>query len=115
MWYMGEGNYRDMVEGKTTQVYIPLPKENTDTDYHVPVFGIAYYIGGGGCYFRRDAPDGDTMVTKREDILADSSVHILRYDIQGIPSNSGAYVFNCATVDNITRQRILDLVMIQGL
>ena len=111
-WYMGESNYRDMIEGKTVQVFLPLPREDTG-NYYIPVFGFAYYKGNGECFFRREGSDSNVEI-EREDKLAGGDLHVLRYDIHGMPSSSGIYVFNCAASGNTTKQIKIHLVMVQG-
>ena len=111
-WYMGESNYRDMIEGRSTRVYVPFISTAMNS---VSIFAFAYFKGGStNCYFWLEGSEHDIIKADSETGLPGGDGYRFRYDIKTATgsSRSGWYVFTCARAKIATIRRKLIYISI---
>ena len=108
---MGEGNYRDIVEGRPTHIYVPYISGASNS---VSIFAFAYYKGGSvDCYFQRE---NDIIKPNSKAGLPGGNGYRLRHDLKTTKSDVGGwYTFTCAkAATTIIRRKTIHISIIAG-
>ena len=115
-WYMGESNYRDVAEGRSTRIYAPFISTAANS---ISIFAFAYFKGGStDCYFWLEGQEHNIIKADSETRLPGGNGYRFRYDIRTVlgTSRNGWYVFTCARSKIGTiRRRLVYISIIIGI